>query len=188
MFYRIRRILNNLSFGLHTEFLYSHLLDNIPDCIQPKGISIQKLDVQHIHWLQEIWNIDPKQMEQRLLEKHICYVSFMDHKAAGYHWVKRQGVHPIIPAGTNITIKSGEDWIYHVRVASKFQGQGISTYVYQTILNEAKELGQEKVYIYTSSQNASNQRSLEKIGFILERKFTSLKVNKRYYRLLSHSV
>ncbi len=188
MFYRIRRILNNLSIGLHTEYLYSHSLDKIPDCSHPKGISIQKLEAQHIHWLQQIWNIDPKQMEKRLLENHTCYVSFIDGKPAGYHWVQHQGIHPILPAGTSMTIKPHESWIYHVRVADQYQGKGIGTFVYRTILNEAKTLQQQKVFIYTSAKNINNQRSLAKIGFVLERKFLSLKVNRQYYPLLSQPV
>lgn len=188
MFYRIRRIFSKVSIGLHTEFLYCHSLGSIPECIEPKGISIQKLSVEHIHWLQEIWNINPKQMEKRLGENHLCYVSFIDGEPAGYHWVQQQGKHPITPAGKIIAVQPHEYWIYHVRVANRFQGIGISTYVYHKILNDAKILQQEKVFIYTSSKNAGNQRSVQKTGFVLMRKFFSLKVNHSYYALLSLTV
>jgi RimJ/RimL family protein N-acetyltransferase len=188
MLYRLRRIFNKINIGIHIEYLYCHDLASINKVARPQGLTVKKLDRNNIPLLQQIWNVDPTQMEKRLSENQICYISFINDIPAGYHWVQENGVHYIQPAGINITIQPNESWIFHVRVADQFQGQGISTFVYQTILEEAKIKEKQKIYIYTSSQNHSNQKSLEKSGFLLTRKYTSIKLNHRFYNILSQSV
>jgi predicted GNAT family acetyltransferase len=178
----IIRIINYYRPKLHREFIYEYLLDNIIDTyIAIEGVILTKITQEQIPDLLEVWNVNTVDMNERLDRGDHCYVVYKEKKAISYHWVQLKGKHFIQPLNQYMTIANNELWIYHVRVSEEYRGQGISGLVYSMILKEFKNKGYKKAWIYTSSTNDANQRSLEKANFQFSKSGISLSFGKMFF-------
>ena len=171
---------------LRREYIYNYPLSKSIDLtFNIEGAELTKISPQQVTDLLQIWNVDKTVMATRLDRGDNCYVVYKNSRA---HWVQNSGVHFVQPAGQYIQIAERELWIYHVRVAEEFRGKGVAGMVYAEVLKEFQALGYKKAWIYTSSVNKSNQRSLGKLGFEFHSYTVSLKIGKKFLALKKLSI
>jgi GNAT superfamily N-acetyltransferase len=169
---------------LHRELLYDY--DLTLNTEEPKSLTDYHLvDISHdkLSDLLTIWNLDLKVLSERLDRGDHCYVAYYGSEAVSYHWVQTLGVHFIQPLNQTISINKKQLWIYHVRVAKEFRGKGIGGWVYANILKDFSKKEFTSAWIYTSSRNKANQRSLSKSGFQYYGSGISVKWNGSYFPL-----
>lgn len=185
MFYRLRRIRKVFQIRFHTEFLYEHLLRELPTLECPSGLQVRTLKSDEAHLLQKIWNVNEAQVKVRFERGDVCYAGFIDDTICSYHWVQYSGLHFFQQVNKQIEVKPDEGWIYHVRVSDWARGRGVNSFVYATILKDASWMGKSKLFIYTGAKNTANQKGLLKCGFSLIKRIFSLKIREKYAFLFS---
>ena len=176
------QLLNQISF--HNEFFYVHNLENITKIDLPEpSFEIKTLDPSELIQLRKIWPVNLKHLEKRFKAGNSeCFISTVNGTPVAYHWVQFSGTHFIQQANCHYKLNDHHEFIiYHVRVSEKFQLKGISTFAYNHILNTYKEAGYKIAFIYTSSKNIANQKSLAKLGFTKIQTLSSIKIKSKYY-------
>ncbi len=188
MFYRLRRIRKAFQLSVHTEFLYEHTLQALPDVGCPAGLQVRTLKSEEAHLLHGVWNVNMDQLKKRFERGDACYAGFIDNAICSYHWVQYSGLHFFQQAHQQMEVKQDEGWIYHVRVADSAKGRGINSYVYATILKDAVQMGKTRLFIYTGAKNTANQKGLMKCGFKKIKEFVSVLYLQRYFLIRQKSV
>lgn len=185
MFYRLRRRLQALFPRVNIELVYTHDLTDIPDVQSKIPIRIDLLNKNTINRINEVKRLNTERLIRRLKRGDHCYVAIPieTENLASYHWVQYNGRHFIQQAGKNVEIEDDEACIFHVRVADQYRGNRINGCVYRKILMDAKKENLKKIWIYTNFYNHPNRKGLEKLGFVKESKFYSLRIDRKYYQL-----
>lgn len=186
--YKLRKFLKARHFSITVTFFYVHELANLREPNKRPNLVVEVLKQKDQERLLEVWPVNLKKIQKRLDNGDICYISLVDDKVVGYQWVQKQGQHPFQQIGNTIKIEPKEFWCFDLRVANDFQNQGISTFMKWYALSEQKRVGYEKAWVYTDSKNFSNQRALEKSGFVLKRKIYSLKYDNSFLKLFSRKM
>lgn len=187
MLYQFRRRLYHLIPRWNVELMYVHHLNNTTVVQSKLDQRSFLLDQNNVHRISEVKKLPLKKMQNRLKQGDRCYVTEHEGKIISYQWVQYEGRHFIQQSGRWITVKDGECWIYHARVLEKFQGNRINKMIKSTILSDAKKEGLQKAWVYTNLKNTPNRRGLEKLGFELDHKIYSLKIDNKFYQLFKRS-
>ncbi|WP_010663977.1 GNAT family N-acetyltransferase [Marinilabilia salmonicolor] len=181
--YKLRKLLQARHFSITVTFFYVHELTNLREPYKRPDLVVQKLKKEEQERLLDVWPVKLEKIQKRFDNGDICYISLVDDRVVGYEWVQWQGRHPFQQIGNTIKIEPKDFWCYDLRVANDFQSQGISTYMNWYLLSEKKRTGFQRAWEYTDSKNFSNQRALEKSGFVLKRKIYSLKYDNSFLKL-----
>ena len=182
MLYRFRRRLYHLFPKLNVELMYVHNLDVLKQ-VEPKiNLKFFKLSSKDIYRIWDVKKLPLNKLKSRLESGDVCYTTEIEKYIASYHWVQYNGRHFIQQANEEIKIKNDECWIYHTRVSENFRGNKINSFVLSKILNEAKNMGLDKAWIYTNKSNYANRKGLQELGFELKSKIYSVEINKKFYQ------
>ena len=91
-----------------------------------------------------------------------------------YSWVQSSGWHQILPAGRWFRIRNDEIWIFHCRTVERTRGRGIYSAVLRQIMSDSLQANKKRAIIYTSSENISSQRGIQKAGFTLTGEYRAM--------------
>lgn len=183
MFYRFKRILRHLRPQIVHELFLEHNLGDL-ETIKPKlPVRIVPLAKNNIECINQVRKNNLKLLKERLNRGDLCLTTEYSGKTVSYHWVQFKGEHLVQQTNELMVLKEKEAVIYHVRVHPDLRGNRINGFVYGEILKKCKNMGLNRVWIYTNCNNKPNLKSLIKLGFKSYRKTMSLKVNTKYYLL-----
>lgn len=164
---------------IRLTYLYSFDLSHeLPEIPEIAGVTIRGLERSEITRLHEIWPVPLNEMASRLERANRCYIAEDENGLVHYSWAQFIGWHYIASAGRIHNIRKGEVWIYHCRTAERARGRGIYPSVLTQILMDSREIGIQKVWIYTDSGNFSSQHGIVTAGFQLSREMRSLQIKK----------
>jgi len=174
MLYRFRRSLRKIRLRLNRELMLVNDLAEVPSISVGNYPPIRILKSTEVNMLNDVWPTDAERMRQRLAETSLCYITTENKKCLSYHWVQMRGKHFIQQLGIHAVLPERQAMIYHTRVAEAAKGKGINSYVLTQILNDLKQQGYRKVWIYTNAYNIANQKGLNACGFVEHARLTSI--------------
>lgn len=186
MWRKLHKLKANYGIQFHSEFFYSHNLNDFRNIPHPT-IPIKTITLlpENEERLRDVWPINLNHIRKRWEAGHSeCFITFANEVPAAYHWVQFRGIHFIQQAEYYYNLEQKNAFIiYHVRVSNAFKSKGISSFVYNTILQEYKKKGFSKGLIYTASTNIPNQKSLSKLGFKKDFDILSIRIGKKFHPL-----
>jgi hypothetical protein len=164
----VRGVSRLMTVRIETTLLYSHDLQSIPLATDDASeLVIRQLAASEVDLLREFEHLDLDEAHQRLVRGDICVVCFADGRLAHFSWIQRCGRHPITAVSQTCEVVSDQIWIYHCHTAEWARGRRIYPSVLGYILSSHREKTCAPAWIYTTLQNVSSQRGIERIGFRL---------------------
>jgi hypothetical protein len=146
--------------------IYRHDLKEIPVVDTDSGCSARRLEPEKLEILHEVWPDDLGMMRARFQTGGECYAGWADGRIAQYCWVQVTGTHELADAAQKVDTPAGHFWIYHCRTADWARGRRLYPCVLSEILRTRKAAGSTQGWIYTTADNISSQKGIERAGFV----------------------
>lgn len=158
--------------------LYCHDLSYIPEIPLASTDAIAPLDPARIETVLEVYPVDLAQDRQRLASGDNCVIGWVGARAAHFNWVRDKGVYPMPGTGRRKAIKAGEFWIFSSRTAEWARGRRLQPAAIAYILRQYRERGYKRAFILVDELNNASIRGIERTGFVLEKRFRGLSINR----------
>jgi hypothetical protein len=188
MFRLINRALNlcNRRVGVSLERTLLYQISSSYKPVTPSSstnVSWEVINIERVNCLSEIARFDVDQGLRWLRRGDLCYVAYLNGRLAHFTWVQRSGTHLILEAGRNVTVESGDFWLYYSLTSEWARGNGLHTAILKRINSDHFVIGYRRGYIYTNCDNIASQKAILRAGFSLVETLGALRVGSHYYRL-----
>jgi hypothetical protein len=161
--------------GFETTLLYTHDLSSVQNVVLAAGCEIRTLRREETALLEEISPVGESLALERLNVGE-CYIGFVERKPAHFSWVQTVGKHDLEDAGRSINIERGDLWIYHCETAPWARGNRLYPCALSRILENYRDRGYRRAWIYTTEPNRNSQSGIDRAGFILQRRMRAFHI------------